>query len=132
MYLAQGGVLPHIQTELLPKKTKGGDDEHAGTMESQRGGHGNPMMIHSGSASSMPSSGNKNKSMPPSKKSIGAPMPQKKSGKPKPMQPTAQQKSSQQHSTGQKHNQKPSHHDNESDDDGDDVSNVFYILIKIL
>ena len=42
--LAQGGVLPHIRSELLPKKAKG-EEDNAGSMESQRGTQGHTMMV---------------------------------------------------------------------------------------
>jgi len=81
--LAQGGVLPHIRTELLPKKTKI-EGENAGSMESQRGTQMYPMIKPQSSGSSV-SSGMKKKSMPPAKKSIQQkPSSQKKSNKPKP------------------------------------------------
>jgi len=67
--IAQGGVLPHIRMELLPKKTKSEGEDSAGT-ESQRGGQGNPMMIPHATGMTA-SSANKKKSMPPAKKSIG-------------------------------------------------------------
>jgi histone H2A len=118
--IAQGGVLPHIRTELLPKKTKG-DDDNAGSMESQRGGQGNPMMTKQSGGSSG-SSGMKKKSMPPAKKSLGPPTSQKKSNKPKPMQP---QKTPQRQ---QKNNIKDdddededSEDDDESDEEDDDA-----------
>jgi len=81
--IAQGGVLPHIRTELLPKKTKI-EGENAGSMESQRGTQMYPMIKPQSSGSSV-SSGMKKKSMPPAKKSIQQkPSSQKKSNKPKP------------------------------------------------
>jgi len=103
--IAQGGVLPHIRTELLPKKAKS-EEDNAGSMESQRGAQRNPMaMMQSGG-----SSGNKKKSMPPAKKSLAPPISQKKSTKPKAMQ-------QQQPQPPQKNNQ-----DDEDDDDDDEES----------
>ena len=107
--IAQGGVLPNIRSELLPKKTKG-DQENTGNVESQRG-----VQSHSAitvqSGGSMANSGMKKKSMPPVKKSLGPATSQKKSNKPKPMQP---QKPTQQQQ------QKPTHHQNEENDDEDE------------
>jgi len=74
--IAQGGVLPHIRAELLPKKTKG-DEDNAGSMESQRGTQAHPMMMMQ-SGGSMGNNGMKKKSMPPAKKSLGPPTSQKK------------------------------------------------------
>jgi len=74
--IAQGGVLPNIRSELLPKKTKG-DEDNAGSLESQRGGaHGHPMMMAQ-SGGSMANSGMKKKSIPPAKKSLAPPISQK-------------------------------------------------------
>lgn len=106
LFSAQGGVLPHIQNELLPKKTKA-DDEHGGPMESQRGNQGHPVMK---------SQTNKT-SMAPMKKSMGPPMGQKKSAKPKPTQNGSQPKSSQSNQNGsQKANQKQNHDESDEDD----------------
>ena len=82
--IAQGGVLPNIRSELLPKKHKS-EEENAGSIESQRGAQGHQMaMVQSGG--SMANSGMKKKSIPPAKKSLAPPTSQKKSNKPKPMQ----------------------------------------------
>jgi len=108
--IAQGGVLPYIRSELLPKKNKG-DDNNAGSMESQRGTQAHPtMMMQSGG--SMANSGAKKKSMPPAKKSLAPPISQKKSNKPKPM---AQQKP-----PPQQQQQSKSMNDDDDDDDDDD------------
>jgi len=73
--IAQGGVLPQIRAELLPKKTKG-ESDNAGSMESQRGAQGNPMkMVQSGGSTGK--SDSKKKSMPPAKKSLAPPTSQK-------------------------------------------------------
>jgi histone H2A len=110
--IAQGGVLPHIRAELLPKKTRG-DDDNAGSMESQRGTQApHMMMVQSGG--SMGNNGTKKKSIPPAKKSLGPPISQKKSNKPKPMQ---QQKPQQQKSMNNDDDD-----DDEDDDDDDDES----------
>ncbi|CAF1130542.1 unnamed protein product [Adineta ricciae] len=112
--IAQGGVLPHIRMELLPKKTKG-DGENAGSMESQRGTQAHPMMMQS-SGGSMASSSGKKKSMPPAKKSMGPSTSQKKSNKPKPMQqqpPPPQQKTI-------KTDQNDEDDEDEDDDEDDD------------
>jgi len=74
--IAQGGVLPNIRAELLPKKTKG-DEDNAGSMESQRGTQPHPMMMMQ-SGGSTANNGTKKKSMPPAKKSLGPPISQKK------------------------------------------------------
>jgi len=74
--IAQGGVLPHIRAELLPKKTKG-DEGNAGSLESQRGTQGHQMMMMQ-SAGSMASNGMKKKSMPPTKRSLAPSTSQKK------------------------------------------------------
>lgn len=108
--IAQGGVLPHIRTELLPKKMKG-DEDNAGSMESQRGAQGQQMMMVQ-SGGSMGSSGTKKKSMPPAKKSLAPPTSQKKSNKPKPMQ--------QQKAPPQQQQQKNNNNDDDDDDDEDD------------
>lgn len=113
--IAQGGVLPNIRSELLPKKTKGGDDENAGSMESQRGTQGHQMMVQSGG--SMANSGMKKKSMPPAKKSLAPPTSQKKSNKPKPMQ---QQKPQQQKPQQQKSMDVDDDDEEDEDEDDDD------------
>ncbi|CAF3985561.1 unnamed protein product [Rotaria sp. Silwood2] len=110
--IAQGGVLPNIRSELLPKK-KNGDDENAGSMESQRGTQGRQLMVQSGGSTA--SNGTKKKSMPPVKKSLAPPTSQKKSNKPKPVQ---QQKPSQQ----QQQKNTTSNDDDEDEDDDDDES----------
>jgi len=111
--IAQGGVLPHIRSELLPKKTKGEEDT-AGSMESQRGGQAHPMMQSGGSTAS---SGMKKKSMPPGKKSLAPPTAQKKSNKPKPMQ---QQKPPQRQQKNDDEEDEDSEDDDESDEEDDD------------
>jgi len=111
--IAQGGVLPHIRAELLPKKTKG-DENNAGSMESQRGTQPNPMMMMQSGGSN---NGMKKKSMPPAKKSLGPPTSQKKSNKPKPMQ---QQKPPQQPSKSMNDGDDEDDEDDEDDDESDD------------
>jgi len=113
--IAQGGVLPHIRAELLPKKTKG-DEDNAGSMESQRGTQAHPMMMMQ-SGGSMGNNGMKKKSMPPAKKSLGPPTSQKKSNKPKPMQ---QQKAPQQPSKSMNDDDDDDDEDDEDDDETDD------------
>ncbi|CAF0716434.1 unnamed protein product [Adineta steineri] len=113
--IAQGGVLPNIRMELLPKKTKGGD-ENAGSMESQRGTQGQPMMMAQ-SGGSMGSSGMKKKSMPPAKKSLAPPTSQKKSNKPKPMQ---QQQQAPPPPPQKNNNNKTNNNDDDDDDEDDD------------
>ncbi|CAF1017619.1 unnamed protein product [Rotaria sp. Silwood1] len=108
--IAQGGVLPNIRSELLPKKAKA-DEDNAGSMESQRGTQGHQMMMQSGGA--MANNGMKKKSMPPVKKSLAPAPSQKKSNKPKPMQ---QQKPSQQQQKNTTSN------DDDDDEDDDDES----------
>jgi hypothetical protein len=113
--IAQGGVLPNIRTELLPKKTKG-NEENTGNMESQRGAQNHPaMMIQS--AGSMTSNGMKKKSMPPVKKSLAPSISQKKSNKPKPIPP---QKPPQQQQQKNSHDGKEDEEDEDEDDDDDD------------
>lgn len=120
--IAQGGVLPQIRSELLPKKTKG-DDGNAGSMESQRSGHGHPMMMVQ-SGGSMASGANKKKSMPPAKKSLAPAASQKKSAKPKPMQvqkaPQHPQKN--QHKNDEEEEEEDDDDDDESEDEDDDMT----------
>jgi hypothetical protein len=114
IYLAQGGVLPNIRSELLPKKAKG-EEDNAGSIESQRGAQRNPMtMMQSGGSSG--NNGNKKKSMPPAKKSLAPPTSQKKSNKPKAMQ----QQPAQPPQKNNQHDDDDSDSDEESDDDDDD------------
>ncbi|CAF1353061.1 unnamed protein product [Rotaria magnacalcarata] len=115
--IAQGGVLPNIRTELLPRKTKG-NEENTGNMESQRGAQNHPaMMIQS--AGSMTSNGMKKKSMPPVKKSLAPSISQKKSNKPK---PTPLHKPSQQQQHKNNHDEKEEEDEDEDEDDDDDES----------
>ncbi|CAF0842020.1 unnamed protein product [Rotaria sordida] len=107
--IAQGGVLPNIRSELLPKKTKA-DEDNGGSMESQRGTQGRQMVMQSGG--SMANNGMKKKSMPPGKKSLAPPTSQKKSNKPKPTQ--QQQKNI---TTSNDDDD-----DDESDDEGNDTT----------
>lgn len=112
MIIAQGGVLPNIRSELLPKKAKG-DETNAGNIESQRGNQSHPaMMVQSGG--SMASGSMKKKSMNPVKKSLGPATSQKKSNKPK---PTPMQKPSQQQQQKNKHDVEEEDDDDESDDE---------------
>ncbi|CAF2062595.1 unnamed protein product [Rotaria magnacalcarata] len=100
--IAQGGVLPNIRTELLPRKTKG-NEENTGNMESQRGAQNHPaMMIQS--AGSM---------------TILRLQYLKKSNKPK---PTPLHKPSQQQQHKNNHDEKEEEDEDEDEDDDDDES----------
>ncbi len=81
---AQGGVSPHIRSELLLKRTEG-DEDNAGSIESQRDTQSHPMLMMQ-SGGFVANSGMKKKSMPPVKTSLAPPKSQKKSNKLKSMQ----------------------------------------------
>jgi len=117
--IAQGGVLPHIRAELLPKKTKG--DDNAGSMESQRGTQPHPMMTMQ-SGGSMANNGMKKKSMPPAKKSLGPPTSQKRSNKPKPMQQQKPQQPSKSMNNDDDDDDEDDEDDDETDDEDDDMT----------
>jgi len=117
--IAQGGVLPNIRSELLPKKAKG-DEDNAGSIESQRGTQAHMMMVQSGG--SMANSGMKKKSMPPAKKSLGPPISQKKSNKPKPMQQQKPQQQKSMNDDDDDEDDEDDDDDEESDEDSDDMT----------
>ncbi|CAF1120094.1 unnamed protein product [Rotaria sordida] len=111
--MAQGGVLPHIHGKLLPKENNGEEDS-AGSMESQRDTQpAHMMMIQLGEP--MANNDMKMKSIPPAKKSLGPPISQKKSNKPKqPMQ--------QQNSMNNDDDDKSDEDDDDESDEGDDMT----------